>query len=167
MSYINTVGFLPQPLENVMRRYELTDDQWTLIEDLFPQQKMGRPRRSDRAILNGIFWILCSGAAWRDLPERYGPWKTVYHRFRQWQANELFDRILEQLHIELDERGLIDYSTWMADSTSVRASRAAAGAPKAGAPQTGTSTSSMNPTKKGAPSRKGAPARRLGAPEAV
>ena len=113
-----------------MRRYELTDDQWEVIADLFPDQTMGRPRRSDRTVLNGILWILCSGAAWRDLPERYGPWKTVYHRFRQWEASGLFDRILERLHVELDERGLIDYATWMIDSTSVRASRAAAGAPQ-------------------------------------
>jgi transposase len=112
-----------------MRRYELTDDQWELIADLFPEQTMGRPRRSDRTVLNGILWILCSGAAWRDLPERYGPWKTVYHRFRQWEASGLFDRILERLHVELDEQGLIDCATWMIDSTSVRASRAAAGAP--------------------------------------
>jgi transposase len=112
-----------------MRRYELTDDQWELIADLFPEQTMGRPRRSDRTVLNGIFWTLCSGAAWRDLPERYGPWKTVYHRFRQWEASGLFDRILERLHVELDEQGLIDCATWMIDSTSVRASRAAAGAP--------------------------------------
>lgn len=90
---------------------------------------MGRPRRSDRLVLNGILWILCSGAAWRDLPERYGSWKTVYRRFRQWEASGLFDRILERLHAQLDERGLIDYATWMIDSTSVRASRAAAGAP--------------------------------------
>jgi transposase len=118
-----------------MRRYELTDDQWEVIADLFPDQTMGRPRRSDRTVLNGILWILCSGAAWRDLPERYGPWKTVYHRFRQWEASGLFDRILERLHVELDERGLIDYATWMIDSTSVRGSRAAAGAPvKKGTP---------------------------------
>jgi transposase len=112
-----------------MRRYELTDDQWELIADLFPGQTMGRPRRDDRIVLNGILWILCSGAAWRDLPERYGPWKTIYHRFRQWEASGLFDRILERLHVELDEQGLIDYATWMIDSTSVRGSRAAAGAP--------------------------------------
>lgn len=135
-----------------MRRYELTDDQWELIADLFPDQTMGRPRRSDRIVLNGILWILCSGAAWRDLPGRYGPWKTVYHRFRQWEASGLFTHILERLHVELDERGLIDYATqkflrWMIDSTSVRASRAAAGAP----------------VKKGAPAP---PVRPSGAPEA-
>jgi transposase len=113
-----------------MRRYELTDAQWSLIEDLFPTQTTGRPRLSDRRVLNGILWILCSGAAWRDLPGRYGKWQTVYSRFRRWQESGLFDRILERLQIELDERGLIDYATWMIDSTSVRASRAAAGAPQ-------------------------------------
>lgn len=112
-----------------MRRYDLTGDQWDLIKDLFPNQTMGRPRRCDRLILNGVLWILCSGAAWRDLPERYGSWKTVYHRFRNWEASGRFDRILERLHIEFDERGLIDYAAWMIDSTSIRASRAAAGAP--------------------------------------
>jgi len=138
-----------------MRRYELTDTHWQLIEDLFPNQTMGRPRRSDRTVLNGIFWILCSGAAWRDLPERYGPWKTVYHRFRQWQASGLFDSILERLHIELDEQGLIDYSTWMIDSTSIRASRAASGAPKANVPMDS------------APKKKGVHARPLDARGAV
>lgn len=112
-----------------MRRYELTDAQWELIEDLFPEQTTGRPRLNDRQVLSGILWILCSGAAWRDLPERYGKWQTVYARFRRWQESGLFDRILERLQVELDERGLIDYATWMIDSTSIRASRAAAGAP--------------------------------------
>jgi len=153
-----------------MRRYELTDTHWQLIEDLFPNQTMGRPRRSDRTVLNGIFWILgsmilCSGAAWRDLPERYGPWKTVYHRFRQWQASGLFDSILERLHIELPgEQGLIDYlidySTWMIDSTSIRASRAASGAPKANVPMDSAPTDS-------APTIKGVHARPLDARGAV
>jgi transposase len=112
-----------------MRRYELTDAQWNLIEDLFPEQTIGRPRLSDRQVLNAILWILCSEAAWRDLPERYGKWQTVDSRFRRWQASGLFDRILRRLQVELDQRDLIDYATWMIDSTSVRASRAAAGAP--------------------------------------
>ena len=118
-----------------MRRYELTDTQWDLIEDLFPKQTMGRPRLDDRGLFNGILWILCSGAAWRDLPERYGKWQTVYSRFRRWEEIGLFDRILDRLQIELDEHGLIDYAAqrflrMMVDSTSIRASRAAAGAPR-------------------------------------
>lgn len=62
------------------RRYELPDAGWELIKDLVsPEQKMGRPRSDDWLVLNGIFWIPCSGAAWRDLPERFGPWPTVYN----------------------------------------------------------------------------------------
>jgi transposase len=58
------------------KRYELPDATWELIADLVsPAQKMGRPRSDDRLMLNGIFWVLCSGAAWRDLPERFGPKK--------------------------------------------------------------------------------------------
>lgn len=115
-----------------MRRYELSDAEWELIEDLFPKRR-GRPWRDHRSVINGIFWVLCSGAAWRDLPERYGPWQTVYSRFRRWQKEGLFDRILQRLQIMLNDKGLIDYSVWMADSTIVRASKAAAGAPKKGA----------------------------------
>ena len=115
-----------------MRRYELSDTQWDQIEDLFPTSphSRGRPRREDRLLLNAIFWILCSGAAWRDLPERYGPWQTAYDRFRQWKQERLFDQILERLHIQLDEEGLINYATWMMDATIIHASKAAAGARK-------------------------------------
>lgn len=68
------------------KRYELPDAAWDLIADLVsPEQKMGRPRSDDRLMLNGIFWILCSGADRRDLPERFGPWSTVYQRFRDWR----------------------------------------------------------------------------------
>jgi len=120
-----------------MRRYELSDAEWAMISDLLPEQhshRQGRSWRDHRAVLNGIFWVLCSGANWRDVPERYGPWSTVYTRFRRWRSDGTFDRILNRLQIELDERGLIDYATWMADSTSVRASKAAAGARKKGTP---------------------------------
>ena len=115
-----------------MRRYELSDTQWDQIEDLFPSSphSRGRPRREDRLLLHAIFWILCSGAAWRDLPEQYGPWQTAYDRFRQWKQERLFDQILERLHIQLDEEGLINYATWMMDATIIHASKAAAGARK-------------------------------------
>lgn len=91
---------------------------------------MGRPRSDDRLVLNGIFWILCSGAAWRDLPERFGPWSTVYQRFRDWRDDDTFDRVLKRLHVRLNQEGLIDLDTWMIDSTAVRATRASSGAEK-------------------------------------
>lgn len=115
------------------KRYELSDASWELIKDLVsPEQKMGRPRSYDRLVLHGILWILCSGAAWRDLPERFGPWSTVYQRFRDWRDDGTFDRILERLHIRLNQEGLIDLDTWMIDSTAVRATRASSGAGKKG-----------------------------------
>ena len=114
-------------------RYELSDQRWHMIEDIVsPPQVMGRPRRDDRQMLNGILWILCSGAKWRDLPERYGPWKIVYQRFRQWRDDGTFDRILTRLHLRLREDGTVDLDTWMVDSTSIRATRSASGAGKKG-----------------------------------
>jgi transposase len=73
-----------------------------------PPQAIGRPSRDDRQILNVIFWILCSGAKWSDLPEHYGPWKTVYQRFRQWRDAGIFDQVLSRLHLCLREDGLMD-----------------------------------------------------------
>lgn len=80
--------------------------------------------------MNGMFWVLCSGASWRDLPERYGPWQTVYDRYRTFRDHGTLDRILERLHICLNDKGLINLETWYIDSTSIRASRVAAGAKK-------------------------------------
>ena len=71
----------------MLRRYELNDDEWNRIVNLLPPEntgKRGRPRKCNRTILNGMVWIARSGAPWRDLPERYGPWETVYSRFRKW-----------------------------------------------------------------------------------
>ena len=69
------------------KRYELPDAAWDLVADLFIEARRGgRPRADDRLRLNGILWVLCSGAAWRDMPERFGPWSTVYQRFRDWRT---------------------------------------------------------------------------------
>ncbi|KUM38728.1 transposase [Pseudomonas sp. EpS/L25] len=98
-------------------RYELSNQQWALIEDIVsPPRRMGRPRHDDRQMLNGLFWILCSGAKWCDLPERYGPWKTVYQRFRHWRDDGTFERILARLHLKLLQDGYLDLDTWMIDS---------------------------------------------------
>ena len=117
------------------QRYEMTDEMWELVADLVSSDPAatGRPRRDDRQMLNAIFWILCSGAAWRDMPERFGPWSTVYQRFRDWRDEGKFALILERLHLCLNQEGLIDMDTWMIDSTAVRATRAASGAGKKGA----------------------------------
>ena len=114
-------------------RYEISAHRWAMIEAIVsPPQRMGRPRRDDRQMLNGILWILCSGAKWRDLPERFSPWKTVCQRFRQWRDNSTFEQVLRHLHLRLRQDGFIDLDTWMVDSTSIRATRAASGAGKKG-----------------------------------
>ncbi len=71
-------------METVIRRYELTDAEWKHLPEYFPDRQAG-DRGNSRQILNGILWIPRSGAAWKDLPERYGAWQTIYKRFLQWQ----------------------------------------------------------------------------------
>jgi len=83
-------------------------------------------------MLNGILWILRTGAPWRDLPERFGPWQTVYDHFARWRKAGVYDRILESLHVRLDAVGEIDWDLWCIDGSSVRATRAAAGAAAVG-----------------------------------
>lgn len=115
------------------KRYELPDAAWDLVADIFDEPRRGgRPRTDDRLMLNGVLWVLCSGTAWRDMPERFGPWSTVYQRFRDWRNRGAFDQMLKRLHIKLNEQGLIDQQTWMIDSTAVRATPASSGAGKTG-----------------------------------
>jgi transposase len=112
-------------------RFDLTDEQWTLIEPLLPPKKdKGRRPADRRKVLNGMLWILSTGAGWRDLPERYGPWKTVYGYFRRWRIDGTFDRIVAALQLRLDAQGYIDWQLWYIDGSVVRAHKAAAGAKK-------------------------------------
>jgi transposase len=119
----------------IVRRHELTDEQWELIEELFPENAhRGGQWKDHRTMVNAMLWWLRTGAPWRDLPERYGPWKSVYDRFDRWSKDGTFDRIIERLQVHLDEEGNIDWDLFCVDGTSIRASRAAAGAAKKGAP---------------------------------
>jgi transposase len=116
-----------------MHRYELTDEQWARIADYFPANgRRGGQWKDHRRIVNGILWILCSGAAWRDLPERYGAFQTVHRRHLRWRRDGTWEKILQGLRMQADARGLIDWAQWNVDSTSVRATRHAAGAWKKG-----------------------------------
>ena len=117
-----------------MKRHEVTDDQWEAIRSILPKRtaKTGRPASDPRLMLNGILWILRTGAPWRDLPERFGPWQTVYDHFARWRKAGVYDRILESLHVRLDAVGEIDWDLWCIDGSSVRATRAAAGAAAVG-----------------------------------
>jgi transposase len=118
-----------------MRRYELTDQQWARIELFLPHRthhgRPGHPFHDHRPIVHDILWIFHT-AAWRDLPERYGPWETVYDRFNRWLRDGTWTRIATALLDELDDDGRIDSDLWCIDGAIIRASRAAAGANKKG-----------------------------------
>ena len=110
------------------RRLELTDDQWALISTIFPAQGRGGRWSDHRTAIDGMMWRLRTGDPWRDLPERYGPWETIYHRFNASRKSGLIDGMLELLQARLNTDGLIDAGLFCVDGTVIRASRAAAGA---------------------------------------
>ena len=87
-----------------MSRYDLTDFEWRVIEPLLPNKPRGVPRVDDRRVLNGIFWVLRSGAPWRDLPERYGPRTTCYNRFVRWRRAGVWDRLMDAISAALRRR---------------------------------------------------------------
>lgn len=113
-----------------MYRGDLTDEQWARLTPLLPPQKprVGRPSHSHRRILNGILWVLRTGAPWRDLPSRYGPWQTIASRFYRWSKDEVWNRVLAALQEKADAAGEVDWSVHMVDSSVVRAHQHAAGA---------------------------------------
>jgi transposase len=77
-------------------RYELADHEWIAIKPMLPNKPRGAPRVNDR-VLNGIFWVLRSGAPWRDLPTAFGPYTTCYNRFVRWRRAGVWGRIIEAL----------------------------------------------------------------------
>lgn len=90
--------------------------------------RRGGQWKDHRLILNGMLWRLRTGAPWRDLPERYGPWQSVYDRFNRWSADGTLRALAQTLLVELDNAELIDWDLWSIDGSSIRAGRAAAGA---------------------------------------
>jgi transposase len=117
-----------------MSRRDLTDDQWERLRPLLPRQKAqrGRPPKDHRIIVNGLLWLVRTGAPWRDLPERYGPWQTIATRFYRWRRAGIWDRILAELQEEADANGDLDWSLHHVDGTIIRAHQHAAGAQKGG-----------------------------------
>ncbi|WP_418137849.1 IS5 family transposase [Agrobacterium sp. El2ro-1b] len=103
-----------------MSRYDLTNFEWRMISPLLPNKPRGVPRVDDRRVLDGIFWVLRSGAPWRDLPERYGPYTTCYNRFRRWTIAGIWDRLMEAITRPSDD------GVTMIDGTSVRVHHLAA-----------------------------------------
>lgn len=127
-----------------MVRHRLTDEQWALIADLFPPPKpTGRPPRDRREIVDAILWILRTGSPWRDLPEEFGPWGTVWDLFDTWNADGTLDNILQRLRSAAVDAGDIDGELWCVDGTNVRAARCAAGGGKKGIRRNRTTTRSV------------------------
>jgi transposase len=125
----------------VAKRYELTDEQWARLAPLLPASRgPGRPCHDHRRMLNGMLWVVRSGAPWRDLPERYGKFKTVHARFTRWRRDGTWDHVVEGLQSEMEAEGLLDWKLWCVDGSNVRAARCAAGADKKGGPQTNRQT---------------------------
>ena len=111
------------------KREELTDEQWSLIELFFDKaesvQTRGRPRRENREVMNGVLWILRSGARWCDLPGRFPPCQTCHRRFQEWVKDGTLRRVLETLAADLHSRGGLDLSECFIDGTFIVAKKGA------------------------------------------
>jgi len=104
-----------------MARYDLSEAEWRLIEPLLPNKPRGVARVEDRRVINGIFYVLRTGSPWRDLPERYGPYTTVYNRYNRWAKAGVWLRIFETLAASSPQ------SMQLIDSSIIRAHQHAAG----------------------------------------
>lgn len=120
-----------------MARGDLTDEQWQRLEPLLPPQrregKVGRPYEIDhRTAINGMLWILRTGAPWRDLPERYGPYQSIYDRMVRFKRQGIWEAIFHQVQTEAEAGRLsgdpVDWEGRAADSTTIKAHPHAAGA---------------------------------------
>ena len=111
-------------------RGELTDQEWGRLEPLLPAEKpeTGRPNVDHRRIINGILWRERTGAPWRDLPERYGPWSTVYSRFWRWRRAGIWDQVFATVQEQADAAGEVDWAIQFVDGSVIRAHQHAAGA---------------------------------------
>ena len=109
----------------------LTDEQWALVEPHLPKStaKTGRPTADRRVMLEAALYQLTSGCPWRGLPrERFGCWQTAFHHFNRWRREGVLDRLARAMLARVDARGLVDWTLFCADGTSVRAAACAAGA---------------------------------------
>lgn len=105
-----------------MQRHALTDEQWARLQPLLPRRTEGRKAtRGDRLFVDAVIFRAKTGIAWRDLPERFGNWKSVYNRFRNWAEKDCWAQIFRELRIDVDDTASI------ADGSVVRAHQDASG----------------------------------------
>ncbi len=111
---------------------DLNDAQWAFIEPLLPAlprrpDGRGRPWRDSRDVLNGILWILRTGAPWSEMPDRYPPYQTCHRRFQQWRKAGVMDRLVDVLTRDLERRGGVDMSECFIDGSFSAAKKGAPG----------------------------------------
>ncbi|GAA2552639.1 hypothetical protein GCM10010295_45520 [Streptomyces intermedius] len=110
-----------------MARFDVTDAEWALIEPQLPVAATGPLPRWVRDQFNGVLWRFRTGSGWRDVPERYGPWSTVYSRFSTWARAGVFQNLMDALTAEAAARGKVGLELVSVDSTIVRAHHESAG----------------------------------------
>jgi transposase len=109
--------------------YRLSDEQWEQLHDLLPRNgNKGGQWKDHRLMIDGILWALSDGGRWRNLPAEFGPWQTVYDRFRKWCRTGLWDKILRRLQARKMRGGGIDFELFCIDGSVIRAHQSAAGA---------------------------------------
>src|SRR5512137_2002799 len=111
---------------------DMTDEQWNVVGAILPEDPVrpdgrGRPWSDRRKVLNGVLWILRTGAPWQDLPPRYGPYQTVHRRFQNWVRSGALERVLLRLAQHLKEAGGLDLKECFVDGTFVPAKKGGAG----------------------------------------
>jgi transposase len=108
---------------------DLTDAQWAVLDPLFRPKRRddgrGRPWQDTRAVLNGVLWILRTGAPWHDLPPRYPPYPTCHRRFQRWERSGMLTRLLQKLAEDLRDRGKLDLSESFIDASFSSAKKGA------------------------------------------
>jgi transposase len=124
------------------RLVRLTESDWSRLEPLVRRTPgPGRPGRPDREMVEAMLWILRTGAPWRDLPDEYGPWESVYTRFSRWSRNGVLQRVFDRLAEDRDSEG------YMIDATIVRAHQDATGAKKKSANKRSAVLGAVHPRK--------------------
>jgi len=117
----------PTPYGSMGGRWELTDEQWELVEPVLrPARRAdnrGRPWQDTRAVLHGVLWVLGTGAQWRELPDKYPPFQTCHRRFQQWVRSGQLERALTVLARHLHQRGQLKLDEAFVDATFASAKK--------------------------------------------
>ena len=111
------------------KRHELTQAEWERIKPMIPTREglRGRPAKDTRLMINAMLWIVSTGAPWRDLPEWYGPWKTVYNTFQRWIKSGIWQLLYETLLENAPVSNPVEWTIWEIDSTTCKVHQHASG----------------------------------------